>query len=58
MLALIPPDFADPTADYRQVRATMAPFHGHADPCRVEVRHAVSGGVRVAWCCDTSHGRH
>jgi monoterpene epsilon-lactone hydrolase len=54
MLALIPSDFADPTADYHQVRITMAPFHGHAVPPQIEVRHAVSGGIRVAWCRDTT----
>lgn len=54
MLALIPADFADPAADYRQVRATMAPFHGHPVAPDVEVREDTSGGVRVAWCRQTT----
>jgi monoterpene epsilon-lactone hydrolase len=54
MLALIPPDFADPEADYLAVRAMMAPFHGHPVPPHVAVKEAVLGGVRVAWCNDTT----
>jgi acetyl esterase/lipase len=54
MLALIPPDFADPEADYLAVRAMMAPFHGHPVPAYVSVEEAVLGGVRVAWCDDTT----
>jgi acetyl esterase/lipase len=54
MLALIPPDFADPEADFRRVRAMMAPFHGHPLPPHVSVEETVSGGVRVGWCEDTS----
>ncbi|HEX3794181.1 MAG TPA: alpha/beta hydrolase [Acidimicrobiales bacterium] len=49
MLALIPTDFADPSADYHQVRAMLAPFHGHAVPSEIVVREAVFGGVRAAW---------
>ncbi|HEY1829570.1 MAG TPA: alpha/beta hydrolase fold domain-containing protein [Acidimicrobiales bacterium] len=48
ILALIPPDFADPEADYIQVRATMAPFHGHPVGPAFEVELATLGGVRVA----------
>jgi acetyl esterase/lipase len=45
IVAAVPADFADPRADWRAVRATMAPFHGQ--PCspelRVEIRDC--GGV-------------
>ena len=53
MLALIPPDFADPGADYLAVRATMAPFHGHPVGADVAVARGELGGVAVAWCTDT-----
>jgi monoterpene epsilon-lactone hydrolase len=49
VLDLMPLDFADPAADYRSVRATMAPFHGHAVPSHVTVTDAEFGGVRCAW---------
>ncbi len=52
ILALVPPDFADPRADYRAVRAMMAPFHGHAVPPYVTVTETVLGGVRCAWYDD------
>ncbi|CAA0078556.1 Putative acetyl-hydrolase LipR [Halioglobus japonicus] len=29
IIALIPPEFADPAADFNAVRAMFAPFHGH-----------------------------
>jgi epsilon-lactone hydrolase len=48
ILALVPPDFADPEADYIQVRATMAPFHGHPVSPAFEVEVATLGGVRTA----------
>ena len=43
ILALVPHDFADPEADYRAVRAMMAPFHGHPVPAHVTVTR---GGAR------------
>jgi monoterpene epsilon-lactone hydrolase len=49
ILALVPGDFADPEADYRAVRATMAPFHGHPVPAHVTVSEVDLGGVRCAW---------
>jgi epsilon-lactone hydrolase len=49
ILALVPGDFADPEADYRAVRNTMAPFHGHPVPAHVAVSEADLGGVRCAW---------
>jgi epsilon-lactone hydrolase len=41
VLAYVPPDFADPGADYNAVRAMFAPFHGHStsDELHIEVRH-------------------
>ena len=52
ILALVPPDFADPEADYRAVRATMAPMHGHPVPAHVTVTETDLGGVRGAWYDD------
>jgi monoterpene epsilon-lactone hydrolase len=49
ILALVPGDFADPEADYRAVRNTMAPFHGHPVPAHVTVSEVELGGVRCAW---------
>jgi monoterpene epsilon-lactone hydrolase len=49
ILALVPLDFADPDADYRAVRAMMAPFHGHPLPSHVNVTEVELGGVRCAW---------
>jgi len=45
ILAAVPADFADPAADWRAVRATMAPFHGQ--PCSAELRVEIRdcGGV-------------
>jgi monoterpene epsilon-lactone hydrolase len=57
ILALVPPDFADPGADYREVRATMAPFHGHPVPAHVTVTETELGGVRGAWYDDDRHPR-
>jgi monoterpene epsilon-lactone hydrolase len=54
MVALIPADFADPDADYRQVRAMLAPFHGHAVPPHITVRETTLGGVRAAWYEDST----
>jgi acetyl esterase/lipase len=53
MLAFVPANFADPAADYLEVRATMAPFHGHAVPPHISVRLGQLGGVPVAWYQDT-----
>ena len=49
ILALVPGDFADPEADYRAVRATMAPFHGHPLSAHARVTEVQLGGVRCAW---------
>lgn len=57
ILALVPGDFADPGADYRAVRATMAPFHRHPVPAHVTVTEAELGGVRCAWYEDDRQPR-
>jgi epsilon-lactone hydrolase len=57
ILALVPSDFADPDADYRAVRATMAPFHGHPLPAHVRVTEVQLGGVRCAWYEDDRRPR-
>jgi epsilon-lactone hydrolase len=57
VLALVPGDFADPEADYRAVRSTMAPFHGHAVPAHVTVSEVALGGVRCAWYEDRRQPR-
>ena len=49
ILALVPDGFADPEADYRAVRETMAPFHGQPVPAHVAVTEVELGGVRCAW---------
>ncbi|HVB92472.1 MAG TPA: alpha/beta hydrolase [Acidimicrobiales bacterium] len=54
MLALVPPDFADPEADYLAVRAMLGPFHGHPVPAHIAVRETSLGGVRSAWYHHTS----
>ncbi|HVT42653.1 MAG TPA: alpha/beta hydrolase [Acidimicrobiales bacterium] len=48
ILGLVPADFADPAADYRAVRATMAPWHGGAVPAHIGVSEGQLGGVRCA----------
>ena len=53
ILALVPDDFADPDADYRAVRAMLAPFHGHPVPAHVTVTDGELGGVRCAWYEDS-----
>jgi acetyl esterase/lipase len=54
MLALIPPDFADPEADYLAVRSMLAPFHGHPVPEHIRVHETVLRGVRAAWYDDAA----
>ncbi len=57
ILALVPGDFADPGADYRDVRAMLAPFHGHPVPAHVRVTEVGLGGVRCAWYEDERQPR-
>ena len=52
VVRLIPPDFADPQADFNDVRAMLAPFHGHPVPEHIAVRETSLGGVRSAWYSD------
>jgi acetyl esterase/lipase len=47
VLALVPPDFADPGADYRAVRGMLEPFHGHPVSDSVSVEESALGGIRV-----------
>ena len=46
ILSLVPADFADPQADYLDVRAMLGPFHGHPVPDHVEVTATTLDGVR------------
>jgi acetyl esterase/lipase len=46
IIALIPPDFADPAADFIAVRAMFAPFHGHPVSADLAVNTRQFGGVR------------
>jgi monoterpene epsilon-lactone hydrolase len=55
IVALVPPDFADPHADAAAVRIMLAPFHGHPVPPHVRVTETELGGVRCAWYDDTRH---
>jgi monoterpene epsilon-lactone hydrolase len=58
ILSLVPPDFADPAADFVAVRAMLAPFHGHAVPVHITVRESTLGGVRVGWYGDAAASGH
>ena len=55
ILNLVPPDFADPEADYLDVRAMLGPFHGHPVPDHIEITATTLGGVPVAWYDDTDN---
>ena len=46
IIAMMPPDFADPAADFTAVRAMFAPFHGHPVSPDFEVNIREFGGVR------------
>ena len=46
IIAAIPPDFAAPEADYQDVRAMFAAFHGHPVSADFTVDTAEYGGVR------------
>lgn len=54
VVAGVPRDFADPAADYRQVRAMFAPFHGHPVRPELEISERRYGGVRAAAYSDSS----
>lgn len=46
IVELIPPNFADPVADFHTVRAMFAPFHGHPTSDDLQVKIRSLGGVR------------
>ncbi|WP_116364697.1 alpha/beta hydrolase fold domain-containing protein [Parahaliea mediterranea] len=67
VVATIPDNFASPDADYREVRATMAPFHGQPLSDDVIFRETHLGGIRCGnyrlrdssderWCFLHIHG--
>lgn len=55
LVAAIPDDFADPSADYQQVRKTMAPFHGHKVNDSTHVAITELNGIRCGWCWTAEH---
>ena len=50
LVAMLPDNFADPLADYQQVRQTMAPFHGHALAPDTHIAITELNGIRCGWC--------
>ena len=46
---VVPEDFADPAADYRAVRAMMAPFHDQPTSPELFTNIKEVGGVRCGW---------
>ncbi len=46
IISMIPPDFADPAADFNAVRAMFAPFHGHPTSGDLALTISHYGGVR------------
>ncbi len=54
IVGLIPPNFADPAADFHAVRAMFAPFHGHPTGDDLQVEISFYGGVRCG--AFTLHG--
>lgn len=44
-----PEDFASPSADYREVRRVMAPFHGHPVGSNIALEEVSLGGVRCGF---------
>lgn len=57
ILSFVPPDFADPEADYLAVRTMLGPFHGHPVPEHITVTSTDLGGVTAAWYDDTRQPR-
>lgn len=49
LIDAIPQDFADPAADYLQVRKTFAPFHGQAYSDKLSVKVDTYNGVNAAY---------
>lgn len=54
----IPPDFADPAADYLAVRAMFAPFHSRPVSKHLQVRLLEYGGVRCGDYALEAHSNH
>jgi epsilon-lactone hydrolase len=46
VIDMIPPEFAEPSADFNAVRAMFARFHGHAISDELQLRTIHYGGVR------------
>ena len=46
IIEAIPPDFADPAADFRAVRTMFAPFHGHPTGNHFHIAIEHYGGIR------------
>lgn len=57
IIAAMPADFADPQADYKDVRAMFAPFHGHPVSDELKIDIVQYGGVRCGHyrLSNTSH---
>ena len=49
IIASVPPDFADPAADWRAVRRMMAPFHGQVCGQDLEVEIRAYGGIPTGY---------
>ena len=49
IIDLIPNNFADPNADFHEVRKTMAPFHNHPTGSDLNIEIKDVGGVRAGW---------
>ena len=54
ILAHVPPDFADPSADHEHVRRTFAPFHGHTVRPELQMDFPALGGVRCGRYTDAT----
>ena len=54
ILAHVPADFADPSADHEHVRRTFAPFHGHPVRPELQVDFPALGGVRCGRYTDAT----
>ena len=50
LVAMIPGDFADPRADYQQLRQTMVPFHSHDLAPDTHINITELNGIRCGWC--------
>ncbi len=55
VIDMVPAGFASPGADYREVRATMAPFHNHPVSDNTEVSITPLGGVDCGYYRGKDH---